>query len=102
MANTIAATKPLIWQTDWSKCCLCQKETSEALKSPPVHHHPHEHNGYTMIATNVPLFHAINEFPIAFDTRRLDDGNGIEETLRNNNAKYHQSCRLLFNNTKLR
>ena len=49
-----------------------------------------------MIANNVPLFHAINELPIVLDPARLDEGNGIEETLKRNKAKYHQSCRLLF------
>ena len=39
--------------------------------------------------------------PIKLDPARLDDGCGVEQTLRNNNAKYHQSGRLLFNNTKL-
>ena len=32
---------------------------------------------------------------------RLDEGHGIEVTLRANNARYHKSCKLLFNNTKL-
>lgn len=54
-----------------------------------------------MIATNVPLFQAINELPIVLDPTRLDEGIGIEETLKRNKAKYHQTCRLLFNNTKL-
>ena len=54
-----------------------------------------------MIATNIPLSHAINEMPIVLDPARLDDGGGIEETLRRNKAQYHQSCRLMFNNTKL-
>ena len=39
--------------------------------------------------------------PIDLDLARLDDGDGIEETLRKINARYHHSCRLLFNNTKL-
>ncbi|KAJ8386023.1 hypothetical protein AAFF_G00178440 [Aldrovandia affinis] len=39
--------------------------------------------------------------PIVLDPARLDDGGGIEETLRRNKAQYHQSCRLMFNNTKL-
>lgn len=54
-----------------------------------------------MIATNVPLFHALNEMPIVLDPARLDEGGGIEETLRRNKAQYHQSCGYLFNNTKL-
>ncbi len=32
---------------------------------------------------------------------RLDEGDGIEVALRANNARYHKSCKLLFNNTKL-
>lgn len=60
-----------------------------------------ETDGYTNIATNLPLVVAINALPIILDPARLDEGGGIEETLRKNNAKYHQSCRLLFNNTKL-
>ncbi|KAJ3591197.1 hypothetical protein NHX12_009144 [Muraenolepis orangiensis] len=39
--------------------------------------------------------------PIVLDPARLDDGGGIEGTLRRNKAQYHQSCRLKFNNTKL-
>ena len=54
-----------------------------------------------MIATNVPAFQAINELQIIMDPTHMDEGAGIEETLRKNNAKYHQSCRLMFNNTKL-
>jgi len=98
MANTDPG--PSKFRTDWSKCCLCQKKNSEELKSPRAQQ-PQEHDGYTMIATNIPLFHAINEMPIVLDPARLDDGGGIEETLRRNKAQYHQSCRLMFNNTKL-
>ena len=36
------------------------------------------------------------------DIRRLDDGKGIEKTLSDHGAKYHTSCRLKFNNTKLK
>ena len=48
-----------------------------------------------------PLFHAISELPIMLDPARLDEGDGIDKTLRRNHAKYHQSCRTMFNNTKL-
>ena len=54
-----------------------------------------------MIATKIPIFQAINQLPIIVDPIRLDEGGGIEETLRRNNAKYLQNCRLLFNSTKL-
>ena len=88
-------------QTDWKKCCLCQKDKiNEVLLSPPIHHVP-QHDGYTMLATNVPLFHEINEMPMILDPARLDKGGGIEATLRRNQAKYHMSCQLMFNKTKL-
>ena len=87
-------------QTDWGKCCLCQTEKKgEGLKSPPPG--SIEQDGYSMLATNIPLFKAINHPPIIIDTSRLDEGDGVRDTLRRNQAKYHQSCRLLLNNTKL-
>ena len=54
-----------------------------------------------MIAANVPLFQAIKQLPIKLDMSRLDDGSCYEETLRNNNGKYHRSCRLMFANRML-
>ena len=88
--------------TDWNKCCLCQSEKGEALKSPPIRYETSEdQDGYSMIARNVPLFKEINQMPIIIDPKRLDEGKGIEETLRQNNAKYHQSCRLMFINSKI-
>ena len=90
-------------KTDWSKCCLCQQEKSnETLISPlSSFQRKQDYAGYSNIARNVPLFHAINDMPIALDPSRLDEGEGIETTLVRNGGKYHQSCRLLFNNTKL-
>ncbi|KAK4304447.1 hypothetical protein Pmani_023602 [Petrolisthes manimaculis] len=88
--------------TDWQKCCLCQTIKGEELKSPPSRYKVTEdRDGYAMIARNVPLFKEINKSPIILDPKRLDDGDGITETLRKNKAVYHQSCRLLFSNSKL-
>ena len=88
-------------KTDWMKCCLCQEEEKEKLISPPTSI-TLEEDGYTNIAKNIPLFHNINELPILLNPSRLDEGGGIEATLRRNSAKYHQSCRFKFNNTKLK
>ena len=92
---------PVEFKTDWSKCCLCQQEKNEELKSPHSNPTQKETDGYSNIATNIPQFKAINALPLMLDPRRLDEGGGIDDTLRKNNAKYHQSCRLLLNNTKL-
>ena len=39
--------------------------------------------------------------PIPLDIRRIDEGDGIEAAFIKNEAKYHESYRLMFNNTKL-
>ena len=101
--STMGSENPVITkrQTDWTKCCLCQKEKkNENLTLPPTHYVP-EHDGYTMIATMVPLFHEMCRMPLIFDPARLDEGGGLEATLRRNVVKYHTSCRHMFNNTKL-
>ena len=77
-----------------------KEDKKDILKRPSSTSHT-EHDGYNNIATNVPLFHELNALPIHLDPKRLDNGSGIELTLRQNNAKYHQSCRMMFNNTKL-
>ena len=88
------------FQNDWVRCCLCQNEKNKDLKSPPTYY-SHQHDGYTLIAIKVRLFHAINELPIALDPARLNEGGVVEKTLGMNKAQYHQSCCLLFNNNKL-
>ncbi|KAH3772564.1 hypothetical protein DPMN_173905 [Dreissena polymorpha] len=87
-------------QTDWDRCCLCQTEKKdENLKLPPPDSKGKD--GYTNITKNVPQFNAMNRLPLILDPRRVDEGGGIETTLRKRQAQYHQSCRLMFNNTKL-
>ena len=51
------------------------------------------------MARNIPQFHSVNQLPIKLDPARLDDGGGIQETLKTNHAQYHASCRIFFNNT---
>ena len=87
-------------KTDWRKCCLCQTDTKEELKSSPTRFE-WSSAGYSMIAKNIPQFQSINLLPIKLDPSRLDDGGGIEDTLRQNSAKYHQNCRQMFSNCKL-
>ena len=56
--------------TDWQKCCLCQTEKGEELKSPPSRYEVREdRDGYAVIARNVPLFKDINQLPIVLDPR---------------------------------
>ena len=82
-------------RTDWSKCCLCQTDkTGEDLSSPIPGRS--KSDGYSMLATNIPLFQELGQMPMIINPARLDEGVGIEDTLRQNNAQYHQSCRALL------
>ena len=98
----MSANNPLscATRTDWRKCCLCQTDTKEELKSPPTRYECSS-DSYSTIAKNIPQFQATNLLPIGLDPFRLDDGGGIEDTLRKNGAKYHHNCRLMFSNCKL-
>jgi len=89
------------WQTDWAKCCLCQVDKKECLMSPLLNPTKRVDDGYSQLGRNIPRFYSVNQLPINLDPARFDDGTGIEETLRSNKAQYHNSCRTLFNNTKL-
>lgn len=93
-----------IQQTNWTKCCLCQEDKSNEILISPLStfHREQDYAGYSNIAKNVPLFYAVNAMPIALNPKRLDEGVGIESTLIKNQAMYHNSCRLLFNNSKLK
>ena len=73
----------------------------EDLKSPPTHYRCSVgQDGYSMISKNVPLFHAISELPITLDPARLDEGNGIDNTLRTTMQNTIKVVKM-FNNPKL-
>ena len=86
------------WQTDRNKCCLCQEHKNENL-IPSSKSYKREEAVYKNIATNRPVCHEINALPIPMDIKGLNEGSGIENTLRLNNAKYHNTCRLMFKNS---
>jgi len=81
------------WDTDWFTCRFCQGDTIESLISSA--------EGYQMLAKNSPLFSEVNALLILMDIRRIDGSTEIDATLIGNIAKYHNSCRLKSNNTKL-
>ena len=73
----------------------------EDLTSPLSNPTKRQDDGYSQLGRNIPRFLSVNALPIKLDSARLDDGSGIEDTSRRNNAQYHATCRLLFSNTKL-
>ena len=93
-------SNPESLQTDWNICCLCQKKNKEKLRyvsniKPHLIHHLDE------LSNNIYQFYSLGALPIPLNPKRLDDGDGIVTTLKNNNACYHISCKLLFSRQKL-
>ena len=76
-------------------------DTKECLISPHSNPTKGADDGYVLFSRNIPQFHSVSQMAIKLDPARLDDGSGIQETLKTNHAQYHASCRILFNNTKL-
>ena len=86
---------------DWELCVLCQEETAEPLQCPAASKRPDAGAGYVSLASNLPKFSELGELPQHVDLRRLDEGQGILAALTHHQAKWHKSCRIKYNNTKL-
>ena len=78
---------------------ICQEDVEEPLTYPSKSKRKDVCSGYSSLASTLIKFNQLGQLP--FHLERLDEGNGIEMTMINNNARYHQSCRLKYNNTKL-
>ena len=87
--------------TNWDLCLLCQVNSKIPLRCPADFQKAECVDGYKTLAKNNLTFHNINALPIPINPMRIDNGDGIEETLLTNRAKYHEACRLLFNYTNL-
>lgn len=88
-------------QTNWGKCILCQKDSSEILRCPAKDKRGLEGDGYKTITSNLLGFEKIGCLHTKLLLTRLNDGDGIEKTLQNHGAKWHDSCRLKYNKTEL-
>ena len=93
---------PLPVKTDWSKCVLCQEETSESLQCPVNSKRCDIGAGYSTLSANIICFSDLNQLPLPINLSRLDEGDGIGATFMKRGAKWHKSCHTKFNVTKLR
>lgn len=94
------STSSSLMVTNWNLCVICQEEKAEPLTCPSKSKRKDVGSGYSSLAEKLMEFNELGQLPIQLE--RLDEGQGIEMTMVANNAQYHQSCRLKYNNTKLR
>ena len=79
-------------EKNWNFGALCEQETEEKLVCPLNSTRKNYGSGYKRLADNLQQFHEIGELPIQASLSSLDEGNGIEETLKRHEAKWHKSC----------
>ncbi|KAL5005325.1 hypothetical protein ScPMuIL_018781 [Solemya velum] len=90
--------------TDYEKCVICQIDTSESLQWPSQSKRKDvtPEQVFSAFTENVLRFYELQQLPVQIDLKRLDDGDGISITLLNHTAKWHKSCHVKFNATKLK
>ena len=85
-----------VLQINWSLCIFCQDGPAEGLECPAKSKKGDCGKGYSTLATNLKEFH---------DAGALPDSMNLEsfkvETLIENKASWHKSCRVKFSSTKL-
>ena len=81
------------YRINWDLCALCQMENAnEKLVSPVNDKRKDRGTGYKSLADNLPKFAEVGQLPIRVTLSHLDEGRGIEETLRFHKASWHKSC----------
>ena len=89
-------------ETEWSLCVICQDKSSmDNLVCPGQSERKNVGIGYKSLAENLIKFDELYLLPKTLQLNMIDEGEGVEAALSSNNAKWHKSCRLQFNNTKL-
>ena len=99
--GTSQSSSPHLTTTDWNLCLICQEVKTETLTKPDQSKRNDVRSGYSSLAENLVKFSELGELPGSFHLERLDDGHGIEAAMAAHGAKFHQTCRLQYNNTKL-
>ena len=96
-----AGASTQVFPTNWNCCVLCQEVTTEALICPDNVIKQVQGSGYKTLAQNILAFHELGKIPLNINISRLDDGSGIQGTLKSHKASYHKSCYSKLSNLKL-
>lgn len=77
--------------TDWKTCVICQEDTSEKLVNPGLEKFrgTEKASGYKVFSEHIHEFNKLRCLPATVHISRLDNGEGIEATLKTNNALWH-------------
>ena len=88
VSPTQGRSRPTV-EIDWLICALCQTDDGRILVDSSKRKRNKGDDGYISLDTNLS---SLNALPLNIDLSAINDGSGVETTLRNNNAKWHSSC----------
>ncbi|KAG0723495.1 hypothetical protein GWK47_042631 [Chionoecetes opilio] len=78
-----------------------KKRNDKSLTSPFQNTQQDKEISYSILTGHLRRFNELGLLPNSFLLSRLDEGSGVEAALSANNARYHKTCRLRYNKTKL-
>ena len=83
---------------DWEQCIICQQVTHEVLRC-PLNAGDHDDNTkvYASFLTNVSEFRRLGQLPVPL---KFKEDIHVEQLVAHK-AKWHKTCHLKFNDTKL-
>jgi len=61
----------------------------------------HQFRGYATIAEHIQELHSLGALPMDINLSRLDDGQGMDVTLSQHNARWHKTCHVKFSQQKV-
>jgi len=93
-----AAEKP---DFNWDICVLCQSQKQESTVVPGRGKGFAKGMGYGTLARELSDARDADFNPLKIDLDRLDDGPGIEQTLRAHHACWHKLCKNEYSQQKL-
>ena len=86
---------------DWKLCIICQKKTREPLQCPAMSKRKDVGASYASFVRNLEEFHKIGSVPRHLNVEELNQGQGIEHSLKERKALWHKTCRNSFSNANL-
>ncbi|KAK3910837.1 Protein dachsous [Frankliniella fusca] len=82
-------------EVDWELCVLCQKDDGSKLIIPSKNSNAEKFQGYSKLDKLLRMFDSaglLSSLPFEIKISKLNNGSGIYETLKINNAVYHKYC----------
>lgn len=86
-------------ETDLSLCFVGQKNDTRVDDNQNAHHD--KESSYSILAGQLRKFNELGLLPKSFLLSQLGEGSGVGAELNADNARYHKTCRLKYNKTRL-